>query len=514
MFIIYGIINDVLNGKADSIDIQGYDIYKCFDELGYEESHNDLWDVGLKDDKFAMIAKLDENAQVVVKTPVGVTEEFELTRKVMQGTVFAPIKCSVQIDSLGRDCLNTGEGLYEYKGMVEVPALSMVDDILGITACSDASVELNSIINGKIEAKNLRLSNKKCYKIHISKKPEKCSIKLKAHDGIIKEVRSASYLGDIINEDGSIDDTIKSRGDKSIGKTNQVLSILSSVSLGMFYMDIALTLRESMFLSGILTNSETWYNVKEEYFKVLENADNELMRKIFNSHSKTACELFWLETGKIPIRYIIAKRRFMYLWQIVRQNEEQLLKKGYNAQKLRPTKGDWFKMIQEEKIKFGIDETDDQISKLSKNKFKRIIEKKVNSFAFKTLKVRASSHSKSLKILSSIENQTVVKRQEYLRENRLTKDDCQLLFKLRTKMLDVKSNFSNLYENDVVCRTCNKLDSIEDEDHLLTCESLKSENHNPDVKFNFVYLDLNKQVQAVKTYKAILRKREVLLKYL
>ena len=81
-------------------------------------------------------------------------------------------------------------------------------------------------------------------------------------------------------------------------------------------------------------------------------------------------------------------------------------------------------------------------------------------------------------------------------------------------MLDVKSNFSNLYEDDLVCRTCKKLDSVEDEDHLLKCESLKSENLNPDVEFNFVYLDLNKQVQAVKTYKAILRKREVLLKYL
>ena len=71
----------------------------------------------------------------------------------MQGTVFAPIKCSVQIDSLSRDCLNSGDGLYEYKGMVEVPALSMVDDILGVTVCGDDSVELNSIINCKIEPK-------------------------------------------------------------------------------------------------------------------------------------------------------------------------------------------------------------------------------------------------------------------------------------------------------------------------------------------------------------------------
>ena len=94
----------------------------------------------------------------------------------------------MQIDTLGRDCLTNGDGLYNYKDLVEVPALSMVDDIVGVTKCSDESIELNSIINSKIEAKKLRLSNTKCFKIHISKKPKKCIINLKAHDDGIKEV--------------------------------------------------------------------------------------------------------------------------------------------------------------------------------------------------------------------------------------------------------------------------------------------------------------------------------------
>ena len=134
---------------------------------------------------------------------------------------------------------------------------------------------------------------------------------------------SAVYLGDIINEEGSLDDTIKARGDKSIGKISQVMSILSGVSLGMFHMDIALTLRESMFINVVLTNSESWYNMKEEHFKILEMKDNELMRKVFDAHSKTACELFWLESGKIYIRYVV-KLRLMYLWTILMQKEEKL----------------------------------------------------------------------------------------------------------------------------------------------------------------------------------------------
>jgi hypothetical protein len=62
-----------------------------------------------------------------------------------------------------------------------------------------------------------------------------------------KDVKTASYLGDIINENGTMDDTIKSRADISIGKTSQIISILSSVSLDMFYMDIALNLWEAIF---------------------------------------------------------------------------------------------------------------------------------------------------------------------------------------------------------------------------------------------------------------------------
>ena len=67
MFVIYGIINDVKNGQAEAIDIQCYDITKCFDEMGYEETHNDLWDVGVNNDLFALISKLDENPRLFLK---------------------------------------------------------------------------------------------------------------------------------------------------------------------------------------------------------------------------------------------------------------------------------------------------------------------------------------------------------------------------------------------------------------------------------------------------------------
>ena len=45
----------------------------------------------------------------------------------------------------------------------------MVDDILTIQKCANESLKINSVVNGFIETKKLRLNDKKCHRIHIQK---------------------------------------------------------------------------------------------------------------------------------------------------------------------------------------------------------------------------------------------------------------------------------------------------------------------------------------------------------
>ena len=44
--------------------------------MGYHETHNDLFDAGVRDDRFSLIAKMDETSIVKVKTPCGPTDSF------------------------------------------------------------------------------------------------------------------------------------------------------------------------------------------------------------------------------------------------------------------------------------------------------------------------------------------------------------------------------------------------------------------------------------------------------
>ena len=80
--------------------------------MWYEETMNDLWDAGVQDDKFAVIAKMNEKCNIAVNTPVGISERFELNKIEMQGTKFSNLKCSVQIDSLGKECYTSKEGCF------------------------------------------------------------------------------------------------------------------------------------------------------------------------------------------------------------------------------------------------------------------------------------------------------------------------------------------------------------------------------------------------------------------
>ena len=504
LFVLYASINDVINGGGTGFDIQGYDVMKCFDEMWFEETLNDLWDVNIQNDKFALISKLDEQCKAVVKTPCGTTDMFELNRIVLQGSVFGPIKCSVQMDTLGRDSLKTGLGIFKYKNSVDVPALAMIDDVMGMAICGDQSIELNAIINSKMESKKLRLSHDKCYKIHICKKSDTCSQVLRVHDNEMKTVSQATYLGDVLCEKGTIDETINKRSQKALGIISQINSILSTVSLGSFHFDIAMVLRDALFVNSVMVNSEVWHNVQMKHVLSLEQSDLNLMKKILNSHSKTASEAYYLELAKYPLRFTLSKRRLMYLWHLLHRDTNELIYKIYQAQKLNENRGDWVKILNEERFRYGIVESDEEISQLSKNKFKKVVQEKIQKFANKYLHDLAKTHKKSAKI----ENKKFV-RQLYFADRRFSREDIQLLFALRTRTINVKQNFKSQYEN-MNCRICKVENSLEDEEHILHCGAF--DEYTGDIMFNDVYGNIDKQFEAVKIYKKVIRRREVYLK--
>ena len=81
------------------------------------------------------------------------------------------------------------------------------------------------------------------------------------------------YLGDLISADGSHTNNIQLRSNKGLGVINQIMQILEATYYGKYFFEVAIILRESLFLSSMLLNSEAWVNYAPKYVRIMEQCD-------------------------------------------------------------------------------------------------------------------------------------------------------------------------------------------------------------------------------------------------
>ena len=169
LFVLNAITNLEIQEK-NNIDIQVYDVTKCFDKLWLQKVLNDMYETNIQDATINLLYKENQKAYVAIRTPYGKSIRIEMEEIVMQGSVWGPIQCTTSMDKLGQLAYKTGKTLYRYKRQVSIPPLGMIDDILAVSECGTNSVKTNAIINSFIDSKKLKLSDKKCKKIHIGNK--------------------------------------------------------------------------------------------------------------------------------------------------------------------------------------------------------------------------------------------------------------------------------------------------------------------------------------------------------
>ena len=212
----------------------------------------------------------------------------------MQGSIWGSLCCVVVMDKLGKLVYNKPELLYRYKGLVGTPPLQMVDDILGVQKCNNKSLELNTVVNTFVSLEKLKLSKQKCNNIHVGARNMKCP-PLK----------------------GTCTPNIEKRKQKGYSITSSILAIVNEVPLGHWKVQAGLSLRQAMLLNGILFNSEAWQGPDTKNIVLLEKVDEALLRGILGAHPKIPLEALYLETRSIPIRFIVASRRILYLHTIL-----------------------------------------------------------------------------------------------------------------------------------------------------------------------------------------------------
>ena len=103
LFIIHGIINSVIRGDEECVDVQIYDLEKAFDSLWLVDSLNDIFDTLPEDkqnDELSLLYESNRNTQMAVKTAVGMTDRVGIPDSVQQGGTWGSMLCSNSIDKM------------------------------------------------------------------------------------------------------------------------------------------------------------------------------------------------------------------------------------------------------------------------------------------------------------------------------------------------------------------------------------------------------------------------------
>ena len=140
------------------------------------------------------------------------------------------------------------------------------------------------------------------------------------------------------------------------------------------------------------------------------------------------------------------------------------------------TKKDWVSTILGDMQSCQLNVTFLEIQEMTKVKWKSIVKQHIEEKTLIYLSTIKQSHSKVMKL-----DHRCLKMQEYMlpNKNNISKEEIQLIFKLRCKVMNVKMNLKNMYDS-YECQICEEEE--ESQIHIYQCKKIweirKQENQN------------------------------------
>ena len=200
----------------------------------------------------------------------------------------------------------------------------------------------------------------------------------------------------------------------------------------------------------------------------------------------------------------------MFLHYNLNEEDKSLIKQVLQEQIKNPVKNDWILTVREdmEELEIGLDFQD--IEELSKDAFKRFIDKKIEGKVLRYLNNIKSNHKK----VSHIKHESL-KLQNYFEASKVVNTNLtKFIFHARCCMLDVKDNFKNRYaRSHTNCALgCDEPDSQE---HLIRCKKLESncvvlEQEQPEYQ-NLFSEDIEKQSKIATILQERYKKRKEII---
>ena len=421
-----------------------YDYSQCLDSLWLTDCLLSLIKVGVDKKIVSILQKLNETCNIVVKTPVGVTEEFEMNSIVQQGSVSGGALCIASTGEISEQ--NLGKGCQI--GIAILKALAFVDDIATLSRDHVDAYQSHRCVEWFSAKKRLLLNALKCLLLCINVKKKDVIPRLKIDETALKEVNCATYLGDIFNAAGNSNDLIEDRVKKAKACTINALSVCSEVTMGVYTIQTLLLLYQSVFLAVVLYNAQAWSRLSPSNINQLQVVQMSYLKRMMHAPTSTSNTITLLETGVTPIENEIHIKQLTFLHHILTLEDDDPVRVTYTQQLNYVFEHNWANEVRVLRQKYGLEESDEDIKRSHRETWKKQVKTKVRTYVTNDLKEKAAQqkHGKNLSYPS------LLTTQDYM--TKLPSANARKVFHIRSGTVDLRSHRRYKYGDNSSCRLC------------------------------------------------------------
>jgi hypothetical protein len=424
-----------------------YDFAQCFDSLWLDDCILSLRKLGINNEVLSIIKALNTECNIKVKTPAGVTDEFEIHNIVQQGSVTGGVLCSASTGEVNATMTTGGIQI----GTSNLRSLIFVDDIATMNSTVEDTYTSHEKVVWFSDIKRLTLSGKKCMIMCVNGRAADGIPRLTIKGTVVETKEVVVYLGDIFNRKGTNSDMIEDRVKKGKSCTVNAMSLCKEVTMGLFAIETLLLLYKSLFLQVVLYNAQAWSNLNNMDKKNLQTVQLKFLKRTFHAPSSTSNCLTLLETGILPILHAIHVKQLMFLHHILLLDKYDLVNINYEEQLKYPA-ANWANEVAAIRTKYGLKQTNEEIANLSKSSWKAAVKTQVRQHAFLQLIKEAEGQKHSHNILPYER----FERQKYLTE--LTPAQARKIFHIRTNTVDLRTVRKYQHGENSTCRLCGSED--------------------------------------------------------
>ena len=148
----------------------------------------------------------------------------------------------------------------------------------------------------------------------------------------------------------------------------------------------------------MLFNSEAWYNVTKPELELLETVDLQFLRSVLKTPRSTPKEMLYLETGCVPFREMIRKRRILFLHYIMNENPNSILRKFLMKQIETRKSKDWITQVMSDIKELRLEVDIESNKNIKKSNLKMMVTTAIREKSFQDLEKKKKNHSKVMKV--------------------------------------------------------------------------------------------------------------------